>query len=123
MKRYHTTYEEKQIVFAAVRIDSKAQRRGRSQFGRRAREAIEKAEEEFDIGDISPEIRKTIIEKIYQSIAYSQAWELLGETYCSRGMFYQYRKQFVYRIADNMGLIDSRRRDMFLRPAAGDGKR
>ena len=109
MKRFFLDYNERQIVHAAVRLDS---RRGKKQstFARKAADAIVKAKDELDVGDIAPDVRDVIVEKIYQSIAYGQAWEYLGETYCYRGQFYQYRKQFCFLVADNMGLIDSRRK-------------
>lgn len=113
MKRFHLDYDEKQIVYAMIRTDRRNFSRGirsRSLFEKRAAIAIKKAKEDLDIGDTDPEIRKIIIDKLYQSAAYSQSWEQMGETYCSRGMFYQYRKEFMYLIADNMGLIDGRRR-------------
>lgn len=110
MKRFFLDYNERQIVHAAVRIDS---RRGKkSPFSKRAAEAIRKAKDDMDVGEIAPDVRSVIVEKIYQSIAYSQPWELLGETYCYRGQFYQYRKQFCYLVADNMGLIDKRRQQL-----------
>lgn len=108
MKRYYLDYNEKQIIHAIVRMDSRS--RKPSSFSRRGTDAIEKAKQRLDVGDISPDVRTVIIDKIYQSIAYGQAWELLGETYCYRGQFYQYRKQFCYLIADELGMIDGKRR-------------
>ena len=106
MKRYFLDYNERQIVHAAVRMDS---RRGKSSpFSQRAAEAIRKAKDDMDVGDIAPDVRSVIVDKIYQSIAYGQPWERLGETYCYRGQFYQLRKQFCYLVADYMGLIDAR---------------
>ncbi len=109
MKRYFLDYNERQIVHAAVRMDSRAGMT--SPFSKRAAEAIRKAKDNMDVGDIDPGVRGVIIEKIYQSIAYSQPWEHMGETYCYRGQFYQFRKQFCYLIADYMGLIDARRQE------------
>lgn len=107
VKRYFLDYNERQIVHAAVRMDS---RRGKSSpFSQRAAEAIRKAKDDMDVGDIAPDVRSVIVDKIYQSIAYDQPWERLGETYCYRGQFYQLRKQFCYLVADYMGLIDARR--------------
>jgi len=108
VKRYFLDYNEKQIIHAVVRMDSR--HGSASPFLKRGAEAIQKAKDDLDVGEIAPDVRRVIIDKIYQSIAYGQAWELLGETYCSRGMFYQYRKQFCYLVADNMGLIDARRK-------------
>ena len=109
VKRFFLDYNERQIVHAAVRIDSRRQRK-QSAFTRKASDAIAKAKDGLDVGDISPDVRSVIVEKIYQSIAYGQAWEYLGETFCNRGQFYQFRKQFCFLVADNMGLIDNRRR-------------
>lgn len=108
MKRFNLNYNERQIVNAIVRED--ARRGSTSNFNRRGASAIQKAKDDLNIGDASPDVRSVIIDKIYQSIAYSTAWEYLGETYCSRGTFYQHRKQFCYLIADNMGMINDKRR-------------
>lgn len=107
MKRFNLNYNERQIVHAIVRED--ARRGTQSNFNRRGASAIQKAKADLNIGDVSPEVRSAIIDKIYQSIAYSTAWEYLGETYCSRGTFYQHRKQFCYLVAENLGMIDERR--------------
>lgn len=107
MKRFFLDYNERQIVHASVRMDLRSGET--SPFLKQAAEAIRKAKDDMDVGEIAPDIRSVIVEKIYQSIAYSQPWEHLGETYCYRGQFYQYRKQFCYLVADHMGLIDARR--------------
>ena len=109
MKRYFLDYNERQIVNAAVRLDSR--KRGKnSAFARKAAEAVARAKNDLDVGTISPDVRAVIIDKLYQSVAYGQAWEYLGETYCYRGQFYQLRKQFLFLVADNLGMIDTRRR-------------
>ena len=123
MKRFFLTYEEKQIVYATIRMDSKAGNNGRSDFLKKGKAAIQKAREEIDLGDMTPEIREIIIGKIQQSIADAQPWELMGETYCSRGTFYQYRKQFSYMVADNMGIIDQKRRARSPAAAGSSGRR
>lgn len=110
MKRYFLDYNEKIIIHAIVRNDSKHAGK-QSAFRKKAHQAIEKAKDELNIGEMSDDIRRIIIDKIQQSIAYSQPWELMGETYCSRGTFYQYRKQFCFLIADNLGMIDAKRRN------------
>ena len=96
MKRYFLDYNERQIVHAAVRMDSRAGKT--SPFSKRAAEAIRKAKDDMDVGNIDPGVRDVIVEKIYQSIAYGTPWEHMGETYCYRGQFYQYRKQFCFLI-------------------------
>lgn len=107
MKRFSLDYNERQIVCAAVRMDSRTGKT--SPFSRRAAEAIRKAKDDMDVGDVDPGIRGVIIEKVYHSIAYGTPWEHMGETYCYRGQFYQFRKQFCYLIAGYMGLTDARR--------------
>lgn len=111
MKRFYLDYNEKQIIHAVVRMDSRYRGGKQSPFQKRGADAIRRAKDELDVGDIAPDVQRVIVEKIYQSIAYATPWELLGETYCGRGMFYQYRKQFVYLVADNMGMIDARRKE------------
>jgi hypothetical protein len=109
VKKYFLDYNEKQIINAIVREDARDNAR-QSGFRKKSASAIQRAKDELDVGDASPEIRKAIVAKVYQSIAYSQAWELLGETYCGRRRFYEIRKQFCFLIADNMGMIDDKRR-------------
>ena len=110
MKRYFLDYNEKQIINAIVREDARDKANNKSGFRKKSASAIQKAKDSLDVGDASPEIRKHIVDKIYQSIAYSQAWELLGETYCGRRRFYEIRKQFCFLSADNMGMIDDKRK-------------
>lgn len=127
MKKFGLNYDEKQIVYAVVRMDRKNREQGSrktSAFWKRGSEAIRKAEEDIDVGSASPEVRDEIVRKLYQSIAYTQPWELLGETYCSRGTFYSYRKRFCFMIACNMGMIDAKRRGSRTGKEAGSsGKR
>ena len=90
----HTIDEDtKKIVKAIVHGDQKRQSRRRA--GKHT---------DFDRKD--PEVRRHIIDKLYTSLLYNTPWELLGETYCCRRLFYEYRKEFCYLIAVHMEIIE-----------------
>ena len=61
MKRYFLDYNERQIVHAAVRMDSRAGKT--SPFSKRAAEAIRKAKDDMDVGNIDPDVRDVIVER------------------------------------------------------------
>lgn len=102
--------DTKKIVKAIVHGDKKRQirrKKGRhTEFDIKAEEAIRAAQQELPLDGIDREARRRITEKIYTSLLYNIPWELLGETYCSRRLFYKYRMEFCYLIAVNMGIIE-----------------
>ena len=96
----HTIDEDtKKIVKAIVHGDQKRQ-------SRKAVEAIKAAKKELPLEGTDPEVRRHIIDKLYTSLLYNTPWELLGETYCCRRLFYEYRKEFCYLIAVHMEIIE-----------------
>ena len=107
----HTIDEDtKKIVKAIVHGDQKRQSRRRAgkhtDFDRKAAEAIKAAKKELPLERTDPEVRRHIIDKLYTSLLYNTPWELLGETYCCRRLFYEYRKEFCYLIAVHMEIIE-----------------
>ena len=74
-------------------------------FDTKATAAIEKAKKDLELGEVTEEVREIIIQKIYKSLLYNMPWELCGETYCCRSLFYEYRKRFCYLVAQNLGII------------------
>ena len=66
----------------------------------------ERAKEELDLGEVEGNVREVIITKIYESLLYNTPWELMGETYCCRTLFYAYRKQFCYLVALHLGIVE-----------------
>lgn len=100
--------DERRIVYSVIRGDLKRQKRIKSgkgtDFDTKVVEAIEKAKEEVDLGQVEKNIRDVIIEKIYVSIQQGTPWEMLGETYCCRSLFYSYRKRFCYLVAVHLGI-------------------
>lgn len=107
----HTIDEDtKKIVKAIVHGDQKRQSRRRAgkhtDFDRKAAEAIKAAKKELPLKGTDPEARHHIIDKLYTSLLYNTPWELLGETYCCRRLFYEYRKEFCYLIAVHMEIIE-----------------
>ena len=113
MGRMTLDEDEKRIVRAVVHSDAKRQRRQQAKketaFDRKATAAIEAAKEELRLGDVTPEIREAIIEKIYISLLYNTPWEYLGDTYCCRSLFYAYRKQFCYLVAVGLGIVEKQK--------------
>ena len=107
--RYKLEEDTKKIVRAIMNGEAKRSRRKRSgnstEFDRRAEEATQKAKDMMRLPGFDNNTRKRVIDKICESLQYNTPWELLGETYCCRRLFYQYRKEYCYYVALNMGLI------------------
>lgn len=101
--------DTKRIIRAVIHSDEKRRRRHQhkqaTQFDKKATEAIQKAREELDLGDVDQEVSDYIINKLYTSLLYNTPWELIGETYCCRSLFYAYRKQFCYLVALHLDMI------------------
>ena len=101
--------DTKKIIKAIIHGDQKRQKRTKAgshtDFDMLAAEAIKAAKEELPLPGTDPEIRRRIIDKLYDSLAHNTPWELLGETYCCRRLFYEYRKEFCYLVALHMGII------------------
>lgn len=106
---FYLDNDEKKIVKAVIHSDEKRQKRQqagkKTPFDTKATAAIEKAKKDLDLGEVTEEVREIIIQKIYKSLLYNTPWELSGETYCCRSLFYEYRKQFCYLVAQNLGII------------------
>lgn len=107
--RFYLDNDEKKIVKAVIHSDEKRQKRQqagkKTPFDTKVTAAIEKAKKDLDLGEVTEEVREIIIQKIYKSLLYNTPWELSGETYCCRSLFYEYRKQFCYLVAQNLGII------------------
>ena len=113
MTRATLDEDEKRIIRAVIHSDEKRRRRQQAKketaFDRKATAAIAKAKEELDLGEVDQTIRETIIAKIYTSLLYNTPWELMGETYCCRSLFYAYRKQFCYLVALHLDIVEAPR--------------
>lgn len=53
--------------------------------------------------------RKQMQEKIYRSILYNQPYEYIADVCCGRRQFYNYRMEFISRVADEMGMLPGQR--------------
>lgn len=107
----HTIDEDtKKIVKAIVHGDQKRQNRRRNgkhtDFDRKAEEAIKAAKRDLPLEGMDHTARAHIIDKIYKSLLYNTPWEMLGDTYCCRRLFYEWRMEFCYLIAVHMGIIE-----------------
>lgn len=116
MARATLDEDEKRIIRAVIHSDEKRRRRQQAKketaFDRKAAAAIAKAKEELDLGEVDQSIRETIIAKIYTSLLYNTPWELMGETYCCRSLFYAYRKQFCYLVALHLDIVEAPRQQV-----------
>lgn len=113
MARATLDEDEKRIIRAVIHSDEKRRRRQQAKketaFDRKASDAIAKAKAELDLGEIDKSVKEIIIAKIYTSLLYNTPWELMGETYCCRSLFYAYRKQFCYLVALHLGIVEQPR--------------
>lgn len=108
---YKLDKNTKTIVRAIMKDQEKRDRRKYTGqytvFDRKADAAIEQAKEKIALQGFGEETRNQVIGKICQSLKDNTPWELLGETYCCRRLFYEYRQEFCYRVAAAMGMIGS----------------
>ena len=97
--------DTKKIIKAVIHSDTQRRKRKRSgkhtNFDTLAEVAIEQAKSEILLEIEDTKIRQYIIEKLYESLAYNT----LGETYCCRNLFYEYRTRFINLVAYHMGII------------------
>ena len=102
--------DEKRIIHAVIHSEKKRhyrqQLKKETEFDKKSVVAIAKAKEELDLGEVEGNVREVIITKIYESLLYNTPWELMGETYCCRTLFYAYRKQFCYLVALHLGIVE-----------------
>lgn len=108
----HTVDEDyRKIVRAVVHSDEKRRKRKRTgkatAFDLAAEAAIKQAKKELELDGFSDDTRHVIIDKIYLSLLYNTPWELLGDTYVCRSLFYRYRTEFIYLVALHMGMIEA----------------
>lgn len=101
MAYYKLDKNTKTIVRAIMKDQEKRDRRKHTgqytAFDRRADKAIEEAKENIGLQGFTGSTRDQVIGKICQSLKDNTPWELLGETYCCRRLFYEYRKEFSGR--------------------------
>ena len=57
----------------------------------------------------SSRARKQMQEKIYKSILYNQPYEYIADVCCGRRQFYNYRIEFIERVAAEMDMLPERR--------------
>ena len=80
-------------------------------FDRRADAAINKAMERFLLRELPDEdARRQVRERVLFSLITGTPWEMCGETYTGRRLFYTYRKKFVRLVAEEMGMTRTRRK-------------
>lgn len=86
------------------RYDRKKQQK-ESPFDDLAIRMIEMALDETCINIKDDELRKKLQVKIYESLVHGIPYEYMGETYCGRRQFYEYRNKFILNLADYFGMI------------------
>lgn len=98
--------DTKKIIKAIIHSDEKRKKRkkagSQTAFDALADNAIKEAKAQLLEGVDDKEIRKHIVNKIHQSLLYNTPWECLGETYCCRRLFYEYRTEYIKLISVNM---------------------
>ena len=80
-------------------------------FDRKADTAISKAMERFLVKEMpDEEARGKVRERVLFSLITGTPWEMCGETYTGRRLFYTYRKRLVRLVAEEMGMTRTRRK-------------
>ena len=106
---YIVDADTKKIVKGLVHSERERASRKReahqTDFDKRVEEAIRKAQADMVIVNCCAGTRIAIIQKLHQSLTDNRPWEAMGDTLCGRRLFYTYRKQYMWRIAKNIGII------------------
>ena len=50
-------------------------------------------------------VRRTMQEKIYKNIVYNMPYEYIADALCGRRQFYEYRQEFIGRVASAMDML------------------
>ncbi|MDL2250465.1 hypothetical protein LJC51_07430 [Lachnospiraceae bacterium OttesenSCG-928-J05] len=107
--KYKLDSKSKKIVKAIMARDEERQQRQQSgvatDFDNTVKAAIAYATKHITLEGVTPSARTHIIAKLYKSLADGTPWEHLGDTYCCRRLFYQYRTEYCYLVASHMGII------------------
>ena len=53
----------------------------------------------------SVRVRRQMQEKIYKSIVYNMPYEYIANALCGRRQFYEYRQEFIKRVASAMDML------------------
>ena len=53
----------------------------------------------------SVRVRRQMQEKIYKSIVYNMPYEYIADALCGRRQFYEYRQEFIKRVASDMDML------------------
>ena len=110
--KYKLDNDNEKIVKAIIHAETGRQKRKQSgtmtEFDIKTEQAIQAAVEHMELQGYEAAIRQQVIEKIIDSLRDNIPWELMGETYCCRSLFYDYRKQFCYLVAEYMGIISGK---------------
>jgi len=53
----------------------------------------------------SVRVRRQMQEKIYKSIVYNMPYEYIADALCGRRQFYEYRQEFIKRVASAMDML------------------
>lgn len=101
------------IAKRIIQGNEKRKRRSRqhkaSPFDVAVMEAINSAIRDICGNIVSREERKKMQDKIYKSIVYSIPYEYMGDVCCGRRRFYEYRNEFIFLVADKLGMIQEKK--------------
>ena len=98
----------KKVAVAIIKGDEprrkRIRRKNATDFDVRVQQAINKAKIDIDLGNVTPKVRDELVEMIVRSISESIPWEMIGDTYCCRQSFYNYRNKFIELVAEYLEL-------------------
>ena len=112
MKTHAIDKETKDIVKAIIhgenRRKARKQKGQQTSFDRTIDAAIKTAKKELTTAlakEMELDPCRKLVDSIYKSLLYNTPWELAGETYICRRLYYNYRTELCYLIAVNLDLI------------------
>ncbi len=113
--KYKLDEDEKKIIKTIIHNGPLREKRKKAgtltEFDERAESAIRAAKADLRLDGYNATARRHIVRKLHESIEHNTPWEMLGNTYCGRRLFYRIRQQYMLLIAKHMGLTNGADRE------------
>lgn len=101
-------WHARRIAISVVQGYEEMQKGNQTEFTRIASRAVEQALNSI-CANIQDDTQREIMQKkVYESSKYSIKYSDMGPIPCGENQFYNYRRDLIRRVAENLGLINKR---------------
>lgn len=101
-------WHARRIAISVVQGYEEIQKGNQTEFTRIASRAVEQALNSI-CANIQDDTQRALMQrKVYESSKYSIKYADMGSIPCGENQFYNYRRDLIRRVAENLGLIEKR---------------